>query len=176
MGKSHVQHQREYRKHLKKKILKCIWNKIETEKESKEKLWRKLQNMKTTKQKIEWKKEKKKSVTANSTSAMSSPSHSSPLAITSSFSRKQALGKATARATRALPKSPQKKAQILSCLVSQLSPNTKSKVFSSARKKISLELGHPVISAEFKERVIHFLEKPDISYCRPCKSRHCLLW
>ena len=102
---------------------------------------------------------------------MSSPSHSSPLAITSSFSRKQALGKATARATRALPKSPQKKAQILSCLVSQLSPNTKSKVFSSARKKISLELGHPVISAEFKERVIHFLERPDISYCKPCKSR-----
>ena len=26
-------------------------------------------------------------------------------------------------------------------------------------KKISLELGRPVISAEFKERVIHFLEK-----------------
>ena len=116
------------------------------------------------------KKRKKKSVTANSTSAMSSPSHSSPLAITSSFSRKQALGKATARATRALPKSPQKKAQILSCLVSQLSPNTKSKVFSSARKKISLELGHPVISAEFKERVIHFLERPDISYCKPRRA------
>ena len=120
--------------------------------------------MKTTKQKIEWKKEKKKSVTANSTSAMSSPSHSSPLAITSSFSRKQALGKATARATRALPKSPQKKAQILSHLVSHLSPNTKAKLFSSARKKISLGLGCPVISAEFKERVIHFLERPDISY------------
>ena len=117
------------------------------------------------------KKRKKKSVTANSTSAMSSPSHSSPLAITSSFSRKQALGKATARATRALPKSPQKKAQILLHLVSHLSPNTKAKVFSSARKKISLELGHPVISAEFKERVIHFLERPDISYCKPCKSR-----
>ena len=139
------------------------------------------------------KKKTKKLVTATSTSAMSSPSHSSPLAISSSFSSKQALGKATARATRALPKSPQKKAQILSCLVSQLSPNTKSKVFSSARKKISLELGHPVISAEFKERVIHFLERPDISYCKPgkadnvyCgkndrgdkiyKSKHYLLW
>ena len=124
---------------------------------------------------------------------MSSPSHSSPLAITSSFSRKQALGKATARATRALPKSPQKKAQILSHLVSHLSPNTKAKVFCSARKKISLELECPVISAEFKERVIHFLERPDISYCKPrradtvyCdkndrgakiyKSKHSLLW
>ena len=73
--------------------------------------------MRTTKQKIEWEKEnKKKSVTATSTSAMSSPSHSSPLAISSSFSSKQALGKATARATRALPKSPQKKAEILSHL------------------------------------------------------------
>ena len=94
---------------------------------------------------------------------MSSPSHSSPLAISSSFSSKQALGKATARATRALPKIPQKKVQTLSHLASHLSPNTKAKVFSSARKKISLELGRPVISAEFNERVIHFLERPDIS-------------
>ena len=124
---------------------------------------------------------------------MSSPSHSSPLAISSSFSSKQALGKATARTTRALPKSLQKKAQILSHLVSHLSPNTKAKVFCSARKEISLELGHPVISAEFKERVINFLERPDISYCKPgradtdyCgknnsgdkiyKSKHYLLW
>ena len=59
------------------------------------------------------KRKQKKSVTATSTSAVSSPSHSSPLTISSSFSSKQALGKATARATRALPKSPQKKAQIL---------------------------------------------------------------
>ena len=139
------------------------------------------------------KRKQKKSVTATSTSAVSSSSHSSPLAISSSFSSKQALGKATARATRALPKSPQKKAQILTHLVSHLSPNTKAKVFCSARKKISLELGHPVISAEFKERVIHFLERPDISYCKPgradtvycgknnsgdkiCKSKHYLLW
>ena len=139
------------------------------------------------------KRKQKKSVTATLTSAMSSPSHSSPLAISSSFSSKQALGKATARATRALEKSPQKKAQILLHLVSHLSPNIKAKVFSSARKKISLELGRPVISAEFKERVIHFLERPDISYCKPgkadnvyCgkndrgdkiyKSKHYLLW
>ena len=106
------------------------------------------------------KRKQKKSVTASSTSAMSSPSHSSPLAISSSFSSKQVLGKAAARATRALQKSPQKKAQILLHLVSHLSPNIKAKVFSSARKKISLELGSPVILAEFKERVIHFLERP----------------
>ena len=124
---------------------------------------------------------------------MSSPSHLSPLAISSSFSSKQALGEATARTTRALPKILQKKAQILSHLVSHLSPNTKAKVFCSARKEISLELGRPVISAEFKERVINFLERPDISYCKPgradtdyCgknnsgdkiyKSKHYLLW
>ena len=109
----------------------------------------------------------KKSVTATSTSVMSSPSHSSPLAISSSFSSKQALGKATARATRALQKSPQKKAQILLHLLSHLSPNTIAKVFSSVRKKISLELGRPAISAEFMGRVIHFLERPEISYCKP---------
>ena len=55
------------------------------------------------------KRKQKKSVTATSTSAVSSPSHSSPLAIRSSFSSKQALGKATASATRALLKSPRKK-------------------------------------------------------------------
>ena len=115
-------------------------------------------------------RKQKKSVTTTPTSAVSSPSHSSPLAISSSFCSKQALGKATARATRALPKSPQKKAQILSHLVSHLSPNTKAKVFCSARKKISLELGRPVISAEFKERVIYFLERPDISYCKPGRA------
>ena len=98
---------------------------------------------------------------------MSSPSHPSPLAISCSFSSKQALGKATARATRALPKCPQKKAQILSHLASHLLPNTKAKVFCSARRKISLELGHFVVSAEFKERVIHFLERPGTSYCKP---------
>ena len=92
---------------------------------------------------------------------MSSPSQSSPLAISSSCSSKQTLGKATARATRALPKSPQKKERILPHLISHLSPNTKAKVFSSAWKKISLEFGRPVISAEFKERVINFLERPD---------------
>ena len=85
---------------------------------------------------------------------MSSPSQSSPLAISSSCSSKQALGKATARATRALPKSHQKKAQMLSHLVSHVSPNAKAKIFcsamKSARKKISLELGRPVISAESK--------------------------
>ena len=139
------------------------------------------------------KRKQKKLVTATSTSAMSSPSHSSPLAISSYFCSKQVLGKATARATTTLPKSPQKKAQILSHLISHLSPNTKAKVFSSARKKISLEHGSPVISAEFKERVIHFLERPYISFCKPgkgdtayCgkndrgdkiyKSKHYLLW
>ena len=51
-----------------------------------------------------------------------------------------------------------------------MSPNTKAKVFSSSRKKISLELVCPVISAEFKEREIHFLEGPDLSYCKPGRA------
>ena len=74
------------------------------------------------------KKKQKKLVTAISPSTMSSPSHSAPLAISSSFSSKQVLGKATARATRSLPKSPQKKVQILSHFVLHLSPNTKYSV------------------------------------------------
>ena len=57
------------------------------------------------------KRKHKKSATATSTSAVSFPCHSSPLAISSSFSSKQVLSNATARATRALPKSPQKKSK-----------------------------------------------------------------
>ena len=73
-------------------------------------------------------KKKKRLVTAISPSTMSSPSHSAPLAISSSFSSKQVLWKVTARATRSLPKSPQKKVQILSHFVLHLSPNTKYSV------------------------------------------------
>ena len=69
---------------------------------------------------------------------------------------------------------------MLSHLVSHVSPNAKAKIFcsamKSARKKISLELGRPVISAESKEKVIHFLERPDIvnleelEYCKPGRA------
>ena len=193
MGKSHAQHQKEYRDCLKEKNPEMYLKQDPDRKRIQRKALKKTTKYEDYKATDRTRKRKKKSVTATSTSTVSSPSHSSPLAISSSFSSKQALGKATAKATRALPKSHQKKAQILSHLVSHLSPNTKAKVFCSARKKISLRLGHPVISAEFKERVIHFLERPDISYFTPrtadtvyCgknnrgdkiyKSKHYLLW
>ena len=194
MGKSHAQRQKEYRERLKEQNPEMYLKQDQDRKRIQRDALRKTTKYKAYKAKDRMQKRKqKKSVTATSASAVSSPSHSSPLAISSSFSSKQLLGKATARATRTLPKSPQKKAQILLHLVSHLSPSTKAKVFCSARKKISLELGHPVISAEFKERVIHFLELPDVSYCKPgradtvyCgknnrgdtiyKSKHYLLW
>ena len=60
MGKSHAQHQREYRECLKEKNAEM--SKIRSrQKESKEKPWRKLRNMRTAKQKIDWEKESKKS-------------------------------------------------------------------------------------------------------------------
>ena len=171
MRTSHAQCQREYRERLKEKnhemYLKQNWDRKRIKREA----LKKTTKYEDYKAKIRMRKRKqKKSVTATSISAMSSPSHSSPLAISSCFSSKHVLGKATARATRALLKGPQKKAQILSHLVWHLSSNTKAKVFSSAGKKTSLELGRPVISAKFKERVIHFLERPDISYCKPGRA------
>ena len=166
MGKSHVQCQREYRERFKEKNPEMYLKQDRDRKRIQREAFKKTTKYQDYKAKDRMRKKKeKKSVTATLTSAMSSPSHSSPLAISSSFSSKQALGKATARATRALAKSPQKKAQIFLHLVSHLSPNTKAKVFSSARK-----FRCPVISAEFKERVIHFLERPDILYCKPGKA------
>ena len=146
MGKSHAQCQREYKERLKEKNPEINLKQDRDRKRIQREALKKTTKYEDYKAKDRMRKRKqKKSVTATSTSAMSSPSHSLPLAVSSSFSSKQVLGKATARATRAAPKSPQKKAQILLHLVSHLSPNTKTKVFSSARKKIYLELGRLVI-------------------------------
>ena len=129
MANSHVQSQKEFREFLKKNSEMYLKQDQDRKRIQGESL-KKTTKYEDCKAKYRMRKRKqKKSVTATSTSAMSSSSHSSPLTISSYFSSKQALGKATARATRALPKSPQKKAQILSHLVSCLSPNTKAKVF-----------------------------------------------
>ena len=162
-----MQCQKEYRKRLKEKNPEMYLKQDQDRKRIQQETLKNTTKYEDYKAKDRMRKRKhKKSATAPSTSAVSFPYHSSPLAISSSFSSKQALGNATARATRALPKSPQKKSQILLHLVSQLSPNTKAKAFCSAKKKISLELGCSVISAESKQRVIHFLDRPAGIY--PC--------
>ena len=119
MGKSHAQHQREHRECLKEKNPEMYLKQDRDRKKIQREALKKTTKYEDYKEKDRMRKRKKKSVTATSTSAMSSPSHSLPLAISSSFSSKQLLGKATARATRALPKSPQKKAQIISHLISE---------------------------------------------------------
>ena len=103
-------------------------------------------------------------------SAISSPEASSSPKPDSSFSTRQSLGKAAAKALRNLPKSPGKKRQVLTNLISNLSPNTKSHVFTSARRKVSLSVCCPCISEETKCQIIAFLERPDMSYCKPGRA------
>ena len=45
-----------------------------------------------------------------------------------------------------------------------LSPSSKS------REGINIEIGRPAVSEKFKQKIIHFLEGPDILYCKPGRS------
>ena len=45
-----------------------------------------------------------------------------------------------------------------------LSPSSKS------RERINIEIGRPAVSEKFKQKIIHFLEGPDILYCKPGRS------
>ena len=105
---------------------------------------------------------------------------------------RQSLGKAVSRATRNIPQTPEKKNVVLSKIVSSLSPASKNKVFSDARKTVSPGSGRPSISPEKREVILNFLQRPDVSYCMPgrkdqvyCgivngekvfKPKHYLLW
>ena len=86
-----------------------------------------------------------------------------------SYSSRQSLGKAVAHSIRTLSKTPHKKKQVLSKIVSTLSPCSKTTVCTSAWRKLDHNsiLGRAKISSGLRQTVISFLEKPDISYCKP---------
>jgi len=113
-------------------------------------------------------KERMRKRKVHSLSTLLSPQASS--SPNNSFPSKQSFGKAKARAVRGLPKSPQKKTAVLSSLLSTLSLNSKTHVFNSARKQISLNSRRLSISVEVKQQVVSFLERPDISYCKPGRA------
>ena len=95
MGKSHPQRQKEHRKRLKEKNPEMYLKQDRDRKRIQQEALKKTTKYEDYKVKDRMRKRKqKKSVTATSTSAVSPPNHSSPLAIRSSFSSKQALGKA----------------------------------------------------------------------------------
>ena len=113
--------------------------------------------------------------------------------ITNSFTTKQAFGKATARAIKNLPKSPRRKREVISALVSSLSPSSKNHIFKTTRRKLQVTTNHLCNLNNIKDSIISFLERPDISYCKPGRkdsvycgkndknekiywSKHFLLW
>ena len=104
--------------------------------------------------------------------AVTEATSTTPAKITSpseySYISKQSLGKADACIIRMLPKTPGKKKHVLSKIVSIFPPCSKMQYNSI--------LGWLEISSELRETIISFFEKPDISYCKPCKKRHGLYW
>ena len=95
--------------------------------------------------------------------AVATPSSSSPL--NSSYVTWQVL--AVSCTSKSLPRGPFKKTQVISQLVSSLSPNSKGQVFASSWRRIGTCLGWPSISTEKRDTVKSFLQWPDISYCKP---------
>ena len=184
MGKPAAQKQKEYRQRLKEKDLESY---LQKDKERKRKKRAAIRNNPNDYENYKAQDRRRKRL-----SKTSSPGTSSP-ASNSSFASNQSLGKAKAKTLKSLPKSPGKKRQVLSRIISSLSPVSKKHVFTSARKKLSLNAGRPSISDDTKETIKAFLERPDISYCKPgrndtvyCgknnegikeyKSKHYLLW
>ena len=64
-------------------------------------------------------------------------------------------------------KAQRKREQSITFLVKSLSPNSSKQVYESGRRSVDVNLGRPKILAETKELLIVFLERPDISYCKP---------
>ena len=139
-------------------LSKTTWSKKKTKNYSK----LTERNMKLRSLKTEW--EKKAVTEATSLTPVTSTSSSE-----SSYSSRQSLGKAVARTVRMLCKTPGKKKQVLSKIVSTLSPCSKTTVYTSAWRKLDHNsiLGRAKISSGLRQTVISFLEKPDISYCKP---------
>ena len=82
-------------------------------------------------------------------------------------SSKQSIGKSIAKAKQALPKHTPLKVKVISNLVTQLSPHSKTSVFSSAKRSLN-KPGRPRKKiTEVRDRILRFLEKPDMSYCCP---------
>ena len=82
-------------------------------------------------------------------------------------SSKQSLEKSIAKAKRAFPKHTPLKVKVMSNLVTQLSPRSKTSVFSSARRSLNKPCQPRKKTTEVQDRIVRSLEKPDISYCCP---------
>ena len=82
-------------------------------------------------------------------------------------SSKQSLGKSIAKAKQALPTHTPLKVKVISNLVTQLSPHSKTSVFASAWRSLNKPGQPQKKTTEVWDRIVSFLEKPDISYCCP---------
>ena len=86
------------------------------------------------------------------------------------FGSIQSFGKTSAKAKHSLLKSPKKKRAVITFLVKSLSPKSKKHVYELGRRIVDVNLGRPKIPVQSKELLIVFLERPDISYCKPGRS------
>ena len=159
MAKSHAQRQKGYLKRLKEKG-EADYLKRDREQKQKERAALKLnKNMHQSKQGTDRKKLKKQVILEQSME----PTASSPTL----FGSIQSFGKASAKAKHSLPKSPKKKRAVITFLVKSLSPNSKKQVYESGRRTVDVNLGRQKIPVKTKELLIGFLERPNISYCKP---------
>ena len=63
------------------------------------------------------------------------------------------------------------KNHVIKKIMSSLPPMSKNNLITSRKNKLpTLSKGRPSILKTTKETVTSFLERPDISYCKPCQT------
>ncbi len=84
------------------------------------------------------------------------------------FSTKQALFRSVKKAKGALPKETPKKVEVLSTVLNSLSPSSKGRVFTNARRSlVHGRRGRPSFDKFQQNWLINFLKRPNISYTCP---------
>ena len=84
------------------------------------------------------------------------------------YSNKQSLSKGVKKAKSALPTGTPKKVAVLSSVLGSMTPKSKDKIFTQARRKIIPDrVGRPSFTELQQQWIIDYLKKPNITYTCP---------
>ena len=96
------------------------------------------------------------------------PNSDDPDSPNPAYSTKQGLARGVKKVTNSLPTDTPKKVAVLSAVVKNLSPSSKTKVVNSTRRKLAGDhVGRPSFDPFQKKWIVDYLKRPNISYTCP---------
>ena len=160
MVKTNAEKQKEYREWVKAKQNSDYLKKDRKRKKVNKEL---LKKSPVQYREYKWKDRERKAAKKAAEQSLNLSTNSTP----KKFS-KQALGKAKHRASKHLPWSPEKRKQVITHLLQNLSPSSKADEYKKVHLTSTLSnQGRPSVSDTVKDKMVLFLKQPDISYCNP---------